>query len=109
MNALFHLATAHDWNLALKGGEYSTNSLLTEGFIHCSYKHQLEEVANRIFRGRTDLWLLTIDPRKLHSEIRIEMADNGNAYPHIYGKIPLDCITHYWNWKPAPDGTFQLC
>ena len=105
---LFHIATLPDWNPALKTGEYTTGSLLTEGFIHCSHQDQLEEVANRYFRGRTDLVLLTIDPSKVAAEIRIELAQNGKFYPHIYGTIPLTSVTQHRPWKPEADGTFRL-
>ena len=64
---IVHLTTPAAWQTAQSAGEYRADSLATEGFIHCSRPDQIVEVANRYYRGRTDLLLLWIDPVSLTS------------------------------------------
>lgn len=89
---IHHLALRHAWEAATEEDELyrrSTidRSLEEEGFIHCSYPDQVQGVADRFYRSRTDVLLLTIDPTKVHAEIRTE-----NLFPHIYGPLPVDAV-----------------
>lgn len=76
-------------------------------------------VANALYRGRTDLVLLEIDPAKLRSPVRFEApvahpggasvpAGRGERFPHVYGPINADAIVTVLHLSPAPDGTFAL-
>lgn len=58
-----------------------------EGFIHCSYRDQVQGVADRFYRSRTDVLLLTIDTSKVEAEVRTE-----NGFPHIYGPLPIESV-----------------
>ena len=41
-----------------------------------------------------DVVMLTIGPRRVKAEIRVEELDGGGyAFPHIYGPLPLDAVT----------------
>jgi uncharacterized protein (DUF952 family) len=89
---IYHLALRQAWEAAARGGEpyrRSTidRSLEEEGFIHCSYQHQVQGVADRFYRARSDVLLLTIDPSKVQAEIRTE-----NLFPHIYGPLPIEAV-----------------
>lgn len=89
---IYHLALRHAWEAAVEEGEpyrRSTvdRSLEEEGFIHCSSAEQVQGVADRFYRGRTDVLLLVIDPSKVPSEIRTE-----NLFPHIYGPLPIEAV-----------------
>lgn len=88
---IFHIATAADWRRALETGTYTTStvgvSLEEEGFIHASRRDQVQGVFDRYYRGvREDLVLLTIDPARLGSEVRVEPVGD-DTYPHVYGPI----------------------
>lgn len=70
-------------------------SLADEGFIHCSFATQVETIAELVYRGRTDVVLLVIDPSRLGAEVRVENLDGGEGlFPHIYGELPIDAVTH---------------
>lgn len=47
---IFHLALAAEWEEAISAGVYQRStigrSLAEQGFIHCSYLHQLQAVAD---------------------------------------------------------------
>ena len=104
---LLHITTMPAWQAARIAGDYRSESLSTEGFIHTSTPQQVAGVANARFVGRGDLILLCIDAEKVRAPIRYEPAD-GDLYPHIYGPLNIDAVTQVVEWMPAPDGTFRL-
>lgn len=103
---IVHICSRRDWEKAQAGGEYRPASLETEGFIHASRPEQVLGVANRFYRGATDLLLLVLDPPSLHAKIRWETAD-GDVYPHIYGPLNLDAVTAVLSFSPGEDGEFR--
>ena len=105
---LFHLTSKEEWKAYSKEGYINPESLTTEGFIHTSTGEQVEETANRIFKGREDMLLLVIDPLRIQEPIKHEKAENGEVYPHIYGKISLDAIIDKLTLMPAKNGNFSV-
>jgi uncharacterized protein (DUF952 family) len=92
MEPIFHIADAAEWDEAAKSGTYtrSTRGLGLEevGFIHCSYEHQVQGVADFAYADvTTPLVLLTIDPETLDAPIQ---EDDG--FPHIYGPLNLNAV-----------------
>jgi uncharacterized protein (DUF952 family) len=61
---VFHITTRDAWTAAAAEGTYTTPSLASEGFIHCSARDQVVDTANRLFRGQAGLVLLCIDGAK---------------------------------------------
>lgn len=111
---LYHLAVADEWNEAVhRGGPYTRStahrSLEEEGYIHCSMESQLQDTADRHYRGRDDVVLLSIDPALVDAEIRVEdLHGMAESYPHVYGPIPLTAVI---SAKPVPlraDGTLDV-
>ena len=113
---ILHIAKRSDWMEAQSLGNYKTDSLETEGFIHCSKATQVIAVANFIFRGQRDLVLLGIDVDKVVAEVRYESGNSSQndelpddkMYPHIYGPLNVDAVTHVVDFNPLQDGTFEL-
>ena len=88
---LFHIVSAADW--ARRGETYTPSSFACDGFIHCSTAAQVDRVANRLFHGRADLLLLTIEPGRVRAHIRYENLEGGDEqFPHIYGPLNLDAV-----------------
>lgn len=70
-----------------------SESLATEGFIHCSFRHQIEGVLQRHYPRESSVVLAEIDPERCEAELRIEdLYRLGEAYPHLYGKIPFSAV-----------------
>ena len=107
LNAIYHIARRTEWEAAQYAGIYAADTLGTEGFIHCSEAHQIIGVANRLFRGRTDLLLLRLDPARLSSDLRFEPG-GGDVFPHIYGPINATAVVEVIPFPPGPNGTFEL-
>jgi uncharacterized protein (DUF952 family) len=91
----------------MRDGVYACASLEEEGFIHASSSEQILEVANRYYPGEQDLVLLWIDPQKVKPEIRRELAENGQSYPHIYGPLNLEAVTGASAFPADADGIFR--
>jgi uncharacterized protein (DUF952 family) len=107
LSRIFHITSLATWTEAQANRSYTADSLVAEGFIHCSEAHQVIWVANQRFRGRRDLVLLHIDPRLLGAEVRYENLEGGQPqFPHVYGPIPLSAIVEVAPLRPAADGTF---
>ena len=79
--------------MAMVNGFYAADSLDLEGFIHCSKKDQIKGVLERYYRDAGELLLLTIEPTKLISPLKYELAPSINEeFPHIYGPLNLDAV-----------------
>lgn len=105
---IYHLALRHAWEAAREDGapyRRSTidRSLDEEGFIHCSYRDQVQGVADRFYRGRTDVVLLTIDVSKVEAEIKTE-----NLFPHIYGPLPIEAVVRVEPVACGDDGQLLI-
>lgn len=90
---IFHVTKKAQWEDAQKEGFYIAPSLLSEGFIHTSKRHQVKGVLERFYAGQEGLVLLTIDPAKLTVPLKYEMADSiKETFPHIYGSITVNAV-----------------
>lgn len=103
---IVHICPRSDWEQAQKAGEYRAASLAQEGFIHASRPGQVLGVANRFYRGHTDLLLLWIDPARLRVPLKIEAADS-DTYPHLYGPLNLEAVVRVTPLPPADDGGYN--
>lgn len=108
MSVIFHITRRKQWAQAKRVGIYMGDTLGAEGFIHSSTPQQALKVANRIFRGKKGLVLLCIDPAKVRPEIRYEVAQDGEEYPHIYGPLNVDAVVKVLKFEPGEDGMFVL-
>lgn len=108
VNVIVHITTWAAWAAAAAAGEYHADSLLSEGFIHCSMPDQVAAVANDRFAGRDDLALLVVDPSRVPAEIRYEDCyEMGQAFPHVYGPLPAAAVRQVIGYRPGPDGRFR--
>ena len=106
---IYHITSEDEWKGALAVGEYKSKDFETEAFNHCSYAHQLIEVADRLFGGRSDLVLLVIDPSKLSCKVVDEnLLGGAELYPHVYGPLPLRAVSKVIPFPSKRDGGFML-
>ena len=84
---IYHIVLPEVWEQFKSKPSYQPESLGSEGFIHCSYASQLEEVLNRYYRGVDKVLVLKIDTDKLLSKLVEEPSTNNEVYPHIYGRL----------------------
>ena len=107
MTRLYHITSETDAQKAAQAGEYTPAAFDREGFIHCSYAHQILATANRIFRGRRDLVLLEIDPALLGCKVVDENLEGGaELFPHIYGRLPMSAVVQTHMFPCDSAGSF---
>jgi uncharacterized protein (DUF952 family) len=109
MTSIYLLAPVADIERAARSGQYAPNSLGTVGFIHCSHAHQVEQIAATVFRDQKNVALLEIDPSRVAAKIIEEAStDSNEAYPHIYGALPMTAVLSVRELKRSQDGAFQM-
>jgi uncharacterized protein (DUF952 family) len=107
MRPIYHLVPRECWERDA-AEPFRTDSLATEGFIHCSHAEQVGRSANRFYASATDLLVLTIDPARLTSPLREEPATSGEIFPHIYGPIDRDAVITAVPLTRGSDGLWQF-
>ncbi len=106
---IVHITASDDWEAAQANGEYRSNSLETEGFIHCSTPDQVLGPANAFYRGQQNLVLLLIDPARLAARLVYEDSyASGTEFPHIYGPLNLNAVVGVVPFPARSDGSFDL-
>jgi uncharacterized protein (DUF952 family)/(2Fe-2S) ferredoxin len=108
MNTILHITQRQAWATAKDLGTYRSNTLDSEGFIHCSTIAQVIGSANRFFKDQKDLVILIINVDRVTPEIRYEGADSNNLFPHIYGALNIDAVMQSIDLESNPDGSFIL-
>ena len=61
---IFHITTPETWETAQLINKYESTSLEKEGFIHCSTKSQVINIANTFYSDYEQLIVLEINPDK---------------------------------------------
>ena len=107
---IYHITSRTSWSAAQKSGEYSADSLMSQGFIHSSKLDQILRVAIAFYGNRHGLVILVIDPSKLKPEVRWEAGTDktDELFPHIYGHLNLEAVDRVLDFEPGPDGIFHL-
>lgn len=106
---ILHIAHRAEWAEAQNSGAYWTDSLNSDGFVHCSTPAQVLGPANAFYAGQPDLVLLVLDPQQVAAPIIYEDCyETGQQFPHIYGPIELDAIVEVLEFPPNADGSFTL-
>ena len=91
---IYHIVTPEVWEKFKNEYEYEAESLASEGFIHCSYRNQLDDVLLRYYKNADKVLILHINLHYLTAKFIAEPATNREIYPHIYGKINKSAIVN---------------
>ena len=109
-DSIFHVIARTCWSEAQQSSVYTADSLLSEGFIHCSNTTQILRVANKFYANQVGLVILEIDPSKLKPEVRWEAGTDqaDEMFPHIFGPLNLEAVIGVFDFEPGSDGKFHL-
>jgi len=99
---IYHIVLPDVW-AAFDTELYIHPSLAAEGFIHCSFEHQLDAVIERYYGGEDEVVVLEIESDRLMSRMIKEPSTNSEIYPHIYGPINRDAIITFSKRHLAAD------
>jgi len=111
---IYHITEREAWAAAQAAGEYRTESLAEQGFIHASTAAQVVETADLFYHGQDGLLLLCIEPSRVKAPIKHEAAtseahrEDAGLFPHIYGPLNLDAIVRVVAFPCRADGTFEM-
>lgn len=95
---VFHLTERALWGEARKAGVYPWSSRElsydAQGFVHCSYAYQVEDVANRFYADLdpADLVVLELDLSDGCTPVVAEEGEPGVLFPHLYAPLPLSRV-----------------
>jgi len=89
---IYHIVLPEVWEHFRAKPSYQAESLATEGFIHCSYEHQLEAVLQRYYKGADEVVILSIESDKVLAKFVEEPSTGGEIYPHIYGRLNHNAV-----------------
>lgn len=90
---IYHITTRKQWAEALELGHYDSDTLATEGFIHCSTEAQVPGVLERYYKEQKDLIKLKIEKSRVERPLVFELAGSINeVFPHIHGALNLDAV-----------------
>ncbi len=110
-SSLYHLTLASDWDAAVAAGTYTGSTLgrtlAEEGFIHLSRHEQVAGTADRFYRGRHDVVLVTLDPCRLGAPV-VEDPVGDDRYPHLYGPLDPAAALEVTPLPLGPDGILVL-
>ena len=104
---LFTIIKKNSWKTSSSSGEYSPESLATEGFIRCIPDNELEAYANSQFEATEELLLIVIDPLRIQVPIKHEKV-GSISYPLIYGSLSLDAIIEKIKLPRDKNGKFII-
>lgn len=105
---IYHIVDKKSWKEYARAGSYSPPSIEEEGFIHCSTASELENTANRHFKGKNGLLLILISTAQVRSTIKFEDTSGHGIFPHIYGSLNLDAVLDTIPLIPEPNGSFKV-
>ncbi len=102
---IYHFCPRGDW--PPPDSAYTPAGYADDGFVHCSFLHQIAATATALYRGREDLVILSIDEAGLPLVVE-DCYDAGEEYPHVYGPIPVASVGAVTAFPCRPDGSFEL-
>lgn len=93
MREILHITPRARWEQVVAKGEYRSDDLATEGFVHCLTWEQLPHVYGKFYKGRTGLVVLRINAEGLKPPLVLENPhERWKLFPHVYGAINLEPV-----------------
>ena len=87
---VYKILRREEWVAAQEAGVFTGSAAdARDGFIHLSAGHQVHGVCDRHFAHESDLVLLAVEADRLGPLLKWETSHKGEAFPHLYGKLPL--------------------
>ena len=112
MAKIFHIMDKTQWQQVKNKEYYVPESLNIDGFIHCSKADQVLEVANRLFKGKSNLVILKIREADIQNTLKyetpLETPQLSLKYPHVYGPLNTNAIEKAFDLHSDENGIFVL-
>ena len=92
---ILHVASQLELDRAAISGMYTHGTFKSEGFIHCCFEKQLNNILETYYTGQSDFVVLELLNGHARSDLKIETGHDGEDYPHIYGLIAVSDLQPY--------------
>lgn len=109
MPSIYHIVAESEWRSACATGSYRPPSLAEQGFVHFSHAHQVDQVANLLYRGQDGLVVVEIATERLPAPVVEEdLYDAGERFPHVYAAIPTDAAVAEHSLRRDASGDYRF-
>lgn len=106
---IYKILSAGQWKEAQSIGHFLGSEVdLKDGYIHFSTREQVEETANKHFKGQADLTLLAIQEDQLGDALIYEPSRGGQLFPHLYGPLDISFVHAHCAFKANDRGQFTF-
>ncbi len=102
---IYHWCQREEWEA--DAGRYAPASLEQEGFIHFSFRGQVERTATAFNHGMQGLVLVAADGEGLNIVVE-DSYGVGEEFPHCYEPLPKAMAKSVVDFPPEVDGSFRL-
>ena len=93
---IYHITNTQGFKSLMLTGSYKPELFSQDGFVHCSFRNQVTQTANRYFVTQDKLILFEINEISLSNYLKIENLEGGkDLFPHIYSSIPVESINQF--------------
>lgn len=92
---LYKVLTLSEWahvQMHSFSHEYTTALDKQDGFIHLSTKKQTLQRWQDKFKDKNNGVILKLDYQQMQRQVRWEPNNNGELYPHFYGKMNMNFV-----------------
>jgi len=95
---IYKILTQDQWD-TLQDQKETTGAPIdvADGYVHFSTATQVQETADKHFKGQTDLYLLALNSAKLGDALKWEVSRGDELFPHLYGLLRLADV----DWSKA--------
>lgn len=98
---------SNEFKAFVKNGYFETESLATEGFIHCAKPSQMPYVMNKYFTE--DSYFIFVSHKlMLEDDLKYEGKDPDNLFPHLYRRFNREDAILFFEVKRNDNGKFEL-
>lgn len=105
---IYKILTTEQWAQLQADGESTGAPIdLADGYIHFSTKTQVQETADKHFKGQEGLILVAMNTNTIGNKLKWEPSRGGDLFPHLYSNLSM----HSVQWaKPISleNGTHKL-
>lgn len=104
-DGLYHLATPTELVRYRRDGKIEPPSLETEGFVHCSWGHQVAGTVAKHFADEPVVVACELDVDAVWPDLVEEDSyGSGQAFPHLYAAVPVAAVRSEHPVGPLPGG-----
>ncbi len=100
---IYKLLTGAELEAAQASGVTDVPVDREDGYVHFSTKAQVQETADKYFKGRGVVHLVRFAVEAL-PPLKWEESRRGQLFPHLYGPLELKLADVTWRLAEGPDG-----